>query len=83
MLICPVSEIQSFQNQVTLSLTFQGHQQLKVMMSNEIPYMTSYETLIATICLSGAVSEIQPFNNVSDLEFDISGSPKVKGHGAK
>ena len=33
------------------------------MVPNKRPYMTSYERLIAVICTSGPVSEIQPFKN--------------------
>ena len=59
----PVSEIQSFKNRVTFSLTFQGHQRSKVIVPNESPHRTSYERLIVTMCLSGPVSEIQPFKD--------------------
>ena len=54
----------------------------KVMVSNERPYLISYERVIATICPFGPVCEIVLLKS-SDLEIDLLRSPKVKGHGAK
>ena len=68
----------------TLTLTFQGHSRSNVMVVLDSPYMISYWCLLNTNRKSGKIwpnstplRDIR-LRNLSDLEFDLSRSLKVK-----